>query len=44
MDDMDFEPEIDPDLFEEEFDYESLEEEEYDDHAWDDDDLAEEEE
>jgi hypothetical protein len=44
MQDMEFEPEIDPDLFDEEFHCESLEEEEYDDHAWDDDDLAEEEE
>lgn len=44
MGDMEFEPEIDPTLFEEDFDYESLEEEEYDDHAWDEEDLVEEEE
>jgi hypothetical protein len=34
-----FEPELDPDLFEEE----AIELEDYDDHAWDEDELEEEE-
>lgn len=40
MTDMEFEPEIDPDLFEEDFDFP----EDYDDHAFDEDLLEEEEE
>ena len=44
---MSFEPEIDPDLFGEDFveeiDHEFDMAEDYDDHAWDEDDLAEEE-
>lgn len=47
MSDMEFEPEIDPDLFDEDLLDEIDEEfdlaEDYDDHAWDEDDLAEEE-
>ena len=43
---MDFEPELDPDLFDEdlldEIDDEFDLAEVYDDHAWDEDDLAEE--
>ena len=34
-----FEPELDPDLFEEE----AVELDDYDDHAWDEDELEEEE-
>jgi len=37
---MDFEPELEPDLFDKEFDLA----EDYDDHAWDEEELAEEEE
>jgi hypothetical protein len=44
---MSFEPDIDPDLFDEDFveeiDHEFDMAEDYDDHAWDEEELAEEE-
>lgn len=47
MSDMDFEPEIDPDLFDEdlieEIEHEFDVAEDYDDHAWDEEKLEEEE-